>query len=79
MDPHATIAIIRDASAELADRLDALRNLASWLQIGGFVPADIDGARTLRFAITVATLCDMYHIATDRWPRHVVIDLLDRF
>lgn len=77
MDPHAALATARDSGADLADRLDALRYLASWLQLGGFVPAGIDGVRIFNRAIAVAVLCDQYQLATDKWPRHVVIDLLD--
>lgn len=78
MDPTATLLIIRDAGVALADRLDALANLAQWIQLGGFQPAGLDGTRVLSFSITIATLCGQYDLKTDRWPRHVVEDLLER-
>lgn len=76
MDPNAALLIIRDHTVDLADRLDALAGLSQWIQLGGFQPANLDGPRVLSFAITVATICGEYDIKTDRWPRHVVEDLL---
>lgn len=78
MDPNTTLAIIHNPGVSLADRLEALANLSQWIQLGGFMPANLDGPRVLSFAITVATLCGEYDIKTDRWPRHVVEDLLDK-
>lgn len=78
MDPHVTLAMIRDAGVELADRLEALSNLANWIQLGGFIPAGLDATRVLRFTMTIGTLCAEYSLAHDQWPRAVVCDLLEK-
>jgi len=41
MDPSATLAVLRDESADLAERIDAGRILQGWLRNGGYVPAGL--------------------------------------
>lgn len=48
MDPDATLAIIRDRDAELADRVEAALELNRWLFNGGHVPADFSGGQRAR-------------------------------
>ena len=54
MDPTTTIHIMRDADAELDDRIDAARDLIAWLQAGGFTPAGEDRTTLLNEARRLA-------------------------
>ncbi len=76
MDPSTTLAIIRDNSVMLADRLDALHALASWTQLGGFMPGALDGVRVINCTITVGYLLGEFDIATDTDVRELVQTLL---
>ncbi|MBP6489708.1 MAG: hypothetical protein KA274_18620 [Ilumatobacteraceae bacterium] len=76
MDPVATLAIIRDNGVLLADRLDALHALASWTQLGGFMPGVLDVRRVINCTITVAYLLGEFDIATDTDVRELVQTLL---
>ena len=76
MDPSTTLAIIRDNGVMLADRLDALHALASWTQLGGFMPGALDGVRVINCTITVAYLLGEFDIATDTDVRELVQTLL---
>ena len=38
MDPDVTLATLRDASADPAERVDAGRILLGWLRNGGYIP-----------------------------------------
>ncbi len=76
MDPSTTLAIIRDNSVMLADRLEALHALASWTQLGGFMPGALDGVRVINCTITVGYLLGEFDIATDTDVRELVQTLL---
>lgn len=76
MDPSTTLAIIRDNGVMLADRLDALHALASWTQLGGFMPGMLDVGRVINCTITVAYLLGEFDIATDTDVRELVQTLL---
>ena len=76
MDPVATLAIIRDNGVLLADRLDALHALASWTQLGGFMPGVVDVHRVINCAITVAYLLGEFDISTNIGVRELVESLL---
>ena len=41
MDPDATLAILRDPLNNLVDRVEAVIDLANWIDNGGFLPAGI--------------------------------------
>jgi hypothetical protein len=47
MDPNATLATMRDKTADPADRLDAANALLTWLGNGGFVPDGLVKVRGL--------------------------------
>ncbi len=76
MDPVATLAIIRDNGVLLADRLDALHALASWTQLGGFMPGVLDVRRVINCTITVAYLVGEFDISTNINVRELVASLL---
>mgnify|MGYP000010387052 FL=1 len=76
MDPSTTLAIIRDNSVMLADRLDALHALASWTQLGGFMPGALDGVRVINCTITVGYLLGEFDISTNINVRELVESLL---
>ena len=76
MDPSTTLAIIRDNGVMLADRLDALHALASWTQLGGFMPGALDGVRVINCTITVAYLVGEFDISTNIGVRELVASLL---
>lgn len=76
MDPSTTLAIIRDNGVMLADRLDALHALASWTQLGGFMPGMLDGVRVINLTITVGYLLGEFDIATNVIVRELVESLL---
>ena len=76
MDPVATLAIIRDNGVLLADRLDALHALASWTQLGGFMPGVLDGVRVINCTITVGYLLGEFDISTNINVRELVASLL---
>lgn len=76
MDPSTTLAIIRDNSVTLADRLDALHALASWIQLGGFQPGVRDSVRIINLTITVGYLLGEFDIATDVIVRELIESLL---
>ncbi len=76
MDPSTTLAIIRDNSVTLADRLDALHALASWTQLGGFMPGMLDVGRVINCTITVAYLVGEFDISTNIGVRELVESLL---
>lgn len=76
MDPSTTLAIIRDTSVMLADRLDALHALASWTQLGGFMPGVLDVGRVINCTITVAYLVGEFDIGTNTDVRELVASLL---
>lgn len=76
MDPNAALLIIRDHTVDLADRLDALHALASWTQLGGFMPGVLDVRRVINCTITVAYLLGEFDIATDTDVRELVQTLL---
>lgn len=76
MDPSTTLAIIRDNGVMLADRLDALHALASWTQLGGFMPGVLDVGRVINCTITVAYLLGEFDIATNIGVRELVESLL---
>jgi hypothetical protein len=76
MDPSTTLAIIRDNSVMLADRLDALHALASWTQLGGFMPGALDGVRVINCTITVGYLLGEFDIGTNVIIRELIESLL---
>lgn len=76
MDPDAALAIIRDNSVILADRLDALHALASWTQLGGFMSGVLNVTRVINATITVAYLLGEFDIATNLVVRELVETLL---
>lgn len=76
MDPSTTLAIIRDNGVMLADRLDALHALASWTQLGGFMPGVVDVRRVINLTITVAYLMGQFDIQTSDTIRSLVETLL---
>ena len=41
MDPAAALAVMRDETEDLPDRIDAGRCLMGWLRNGGFIPAGL--------------------------------------
>ena len=76
MDPHAALATIRDTDVILADRLDALHALASWTQLGGFMPGVLDVRRVINLTITVAYLMGEFDIRTSDTIRSLIETLL---
>ena len=76
MDPNAALLIIRDHTVDLADRLDALHALASWTQLGGFMPGVVDVRRVINLTITVAYLMGQFDIQTSDTIRSLVETLL---
>lgn len=76
MDPHAALATIRDNGVILADRLDALHALASWVQLGGFLPGALNSVRVINLTITVGYLLGEFDIATNVIIRELIESLL---
>lgn len=76
MDPAAALVTIRDHTEALDVRLDALHALASWTQLGGFMPGVLDVRRVINCTITVAYLLGEFDIATDTDVRELVQTLL---
>lgn len=68
MDPTTTIHIMRDADAELDDRIDAARDLIAWLHAGGFTPVGEDRTTLLnearRLARPVFEVSPDHHLET---------------
>ena len=54
MDPTTAMRFMRNADAELDDRIDAARDLIAWLHAGGFTPEGEDRTRLLNEARRLA-------------------------